>query len=82
MFRDGVLVDMDTSFAYEIYIPTCCNNVVLGAPNSVQSFYGEVLIDDIISYEYTVDEGYIKDLYLSYFYWFGDSPSYFHKLLY
>ena len=56
MFRDGVLVDMDTSFAYEIYIPTCCNNVVLGAPNSVQSFYGEVLIDDIISYEYTVDE--------------------------
>ena len=68
MYRDGVLVDMETVSGSHPYSPAGYNNVVLGAPNNVQNYFGEASIDDIISYEHTVDEEYVQNLYLSYFY--------------
>ena len=68
MYRDGVLVDIADAPVDYPNIPSGHDNVLLGVPNDVQSHYGEGWIDDIISYEYTVDDGYVKDLYLSYFY--------------
>ena len=68
MYKDGILVHKYSDPSPATYNPTCCNKVVLGAPNSAASYYGQVWIDDIITYEHLVDEGYVKVLYLSYFY--------------
>ena len=67
LYKDGVSVDMNSFPSGSPYNPNCCDNVVIGADNSAQG-HGEVWIDDIISYEHIVDENYVKDLYLSYFY--------------
>ena len=67
MYRDGVLVDIANAPVDYPYIPSGHDNVLLGVPNDVQSHYGEGWIDDIISYEYTVDDGYV---------WISTSPTF------
>ena len=68
MYRDGVLIDIDNAPENYPYLPNGYDNVVLGVPNNVQDAFGEVWIDDIVSYEHIVDDEHVKDLYLSYFY--------------
>ena len=73
MYRDGVLIDIDNAPENYPYLPNGYDNVVLGVPNNVLDAFGEVWIDDIVSYEHIVDDEHVKDIYLSYFYWEGQN---------